>query len=108
MGPVPTAAQSVLVYNRIAANRRKTWLLVAIAIASIVPFVAAVSYGVTRGVFAYFGHRGHVRATISEEQEQRMLARVEEYPEEYRERMREHLERRLAAERAAAAAALAR
>ena len=32
-------SQPVLVYDRIARNRRKTWLLVAFAIASLAPFV---------------------------------------------------------------------
>ena len=106
MGHAPAVIQSVLVYNRIAANRRKTWLLVAVAIAAIVPFVAAASYGATRIVFAGFGRRAaHVR-TISADQEQRLLDRINEYPEEYRAQIRAHLERRLAADRAARAAAL--
>ncbi len=40
----PQMTQPVLVYTRIAYNRRKTWLLLAFAIASIFPFVLAVSY----------------------------------------------------------------
>jgi heat shock protein HtpX len=36
--------QSVLVYDRIAQNRRKTVILVAFAILSILPFIAGVSY----------------------------------------------------------------
>src|ERR1039457_1216106 len=84
MGPAPAVIQPVLVYNRIAANRRKTWLLVAIAIAAIVPFVAAASYGATRIVFAYFGRRAAHVSSISAAQEQRILDRIDEYPAEYR------------------------
>ena len=47
-------AQSVLVYNRIAQNRRQTFLLVAVAILSLVPFLAAASYGVTQLVVFRF------------------------------------------------------
>ena len=107
MGPTPLAAQPVLVYNRIAANRRKSWLLVAIAIAAIVPFVAAASYGATRLVFSFFVHRTHV-SSINVAQEQRILARIDEYPVEYRAKIREHFERRMAAERAAERASRSR
>ena len=100
MGPAPAVIQPVLVYNRIAANRRKTWLLVAIAIAAIVPFVAAASYGATRIVFAYFGRRAAHVSSISAAQEQRILDRIDEYPAEYRAQIREHFQRRMAADRA--------
>ena len=81
-------------------------VLLAVAIAAIVPFVAAASYGATRIVFAGFGRRAAPVRTISADQEQRILARINEYPEQYRAQIREHLERRLAAARAARAAAL--
>ena len=56
----PQTARSVLVYTRIAQNRWKTWLLVAFAIASIVPFVLAISYaGSTIIVGEMFG-RAHL------------------------------------------------
>ena len=99
MGPAPAVIQPVLVYNRIAANRRKTWLLVAIAIAAIVPFVAAASYGATRIVFSFFVHRTHI-SSISAAQEQRILDRIDRYPAEYRAQIREHFQRRMAADRA--------
>ncbi len=41
----PACTEPVLVYNRIAQNHRKTVLLVAMAVASIAPFVLAFSYG---------------------------------------------------------------
>src|SRR5450432_48989 len=95
MAPAPAVTQSVLVYNRIANNRRKTWLLVAIAIASIVPFVASAGYGATRVVFSFFVHRTHLSAV----QQQRVLDRIDRYPAEYREQVRADFERRMAADR---------
>ena len=41
----PACTEPVLVYNRIAHNHRKTALLVAMAVASIAPFVLFLSYG---------------------------------------------------------------
>lgn len=55
----PTITQAVLVYTRIEENRRKTWLLVAFAIASIIPFVLAVSYGAATIIMAEVGGRAH-------------------------------------------------
>src|SRR5262245_5565147 len=40
------APEQVLAYDRIAQNRRKTWLLVAVAVLALAPFVWAISYGV--------------------------------------------------------------
>src|ERR1017187_3062802 len=47
--------QPVLVYDRIAQNRRTTAILVALAIVLTVPFVAAVSFGVSEFLVAQFG-----------------------------------------------------
>jgi heat shock protein HtpX len=52
--------QPVLVYTRIAHNRLKTWLLMAFAILSIIPFVLAVSYGVSTIIISETGGRAHV------------------------------------------------
>jgi heat shock protein HtpX len=52
--------QPVLVYTRIAQNRWKTWFLVAFAILSIIPFVLAVSYGVSTIVVAETFGRAHM------------------------------------------------
>jgi heat shock protein HtpX len=38
----------VLVYHRIARNRRKTWLLVALSVATLLPFVVGLSYGFSK------------------------------------------------------------
>ena len=56
----PTVTERVLVYTRIAQNRRKTWLLVAFAVASIIPFVLAVSYGVSTVIMAETAGRAHI------------------------------------------------
>ncbi len=55
----PTMSQPVLVYTRIARNRRKTWLLVAFAIASIIPFVLSVSFGISAFIVSEVGGRSH-------------------------------------------------
>ena len=38
------ANQPVLVYNRIAANRRKAWLLITLTVLSVLPFVLGIAY----------------------------------------------------------------
>lgn len=88
-------AQSVLVYNRIANNRRKTWLLVAIAVASIIPFVSAAGYGAARTVLTYFGHHTHLSAV----QERQVLNRLDRYPAEFRAQVRREFDRRMEADR---------
>src|ERR1039457_2400526 len=55
----PAMTQTVLVYTRIAQNRRKTLLLVAFAIASIIPFVLAISYAVPSIVMSEVAGREH-------------------------------------------------
>ncbi|MBS1856743.1 MAG: M48 family metallopeptidase [Acidobacteria bacterium] len=52
MSPVNPAPEPVLVYDRIAHNRRKTWLLVALALASLAPFVWGISWVAAVGVVA--------------------------------------------------------
>jgi heat shock protein HtpX len=49
---VDLSPQPVLVYDRIAHNRRKTWLLVALAVSALAPFVWGISYAVALGVVA--------------------------------------------------------
>lgn len=60
MLPEPPVSQPVLVYNRIAQNRRKTAMLLAIAVALIFPFIAAVSFGVSEFLVAQFGPRSNI------------------------------------------------
>jgi heat shock protein HtpX len=50
MTPPTAFTQPVLVYNRIAQNRRKTVLLVAVSILVLVPFIVAISYLVSYGI----------------------------------------------------------
>ena len=98
MDSAPAATQPALVYNRIASNRLKTWLLVAVAIASIVPFVAAAGYGASQVLVSVFIHRTSPSA-VGAAKEQQVLATIEEYREEYRTQIRAEAERRLAAYR---------
>ena len=51
------ATRPVLVYNRVSQNRRKTVLLVALALLSIVPFVVGISYVFGQVVVSQFGSR---------------------------------------------------
>ena len=53
----PSIAQPVLVYNRISQNRRKTVFLVIVAVLSIVPFVAALSFGASEWLVGQFGRQ---------------------------------------------------
>src|SRR5579871_1562541 len=68
----PTVTQSVLVYDRIAQNRRKTVFLVAIAILSIVPFIAGLSYLAAQWTLSQLGH--HVISSDIDERLQKSLA----------------------------------
>lgn len=45
-------SQPVLVYNRIAQNRRMTWLLMSLAVAAVVPFILGISFLISLGVVA--------------------------------------------------------
>jgi heat shock protein HtpX len=44
MTPTERLAEPVLVYDRIARNRHKTWFLVACAVAALAPFVLGIGY----------------------------------------------------------------
>ncbi len=57
MSPLPSASQPVLVYDRIAQNRRKTVVLLVLAVALTLPFIAAVSFSVSEFLVAQFGPR---------------------------------------------------
>ena len=50
--------QSVLTYCRTSQNRRKTVLMVALALAAVVPFILGLSYGVAGVVVPGFGFLG--------------------------------------------------
>lgn len=61
MGPsIIQPTEPVLVYTRIAQNRRKTIMLVAIAILSIVPFIGGIAFGAAEYVVTQFGHSMHL------------------------------------------------
>lgn len=68
MAPLP---QPVLVYDRISQNRRKTLLLVAVAILSLIPFVGGISYSAAVWTVSRFGHH-----SISQSQEQRLFSQL--------------------------------
>lgn len=51
----PTVTQSVLVYDRISQNQRKSVILVALAILLTAPFVLAVSFAVSELALSQFG-----------------------------------------------------
>ena len=90
--------QPVLVYNRIAQNQRKTLILVAVAVLSILPFVAALSYGFSAWFVAQFDR--HHTTAANEIRMERSLAGV---PDEYRAEVLEQVHReRLAHDREAA------
>src|SRR5690348_14809317 len=63
--------QSVLVYDRIAQNRRKTVILVAFAILSILPFIAGVSYAAaemfapSRRAASKTAYRPHIMTAVA-------------------------------------------
>ena len=60
----------VLVYDRIANNRRKTWLLVACAVLALAPFVLGISYGFAAMVVAQISPEARsMRATVRQERQ---------------------------------------
>ncbi|HUI78395.1 MAG TPA: M48 family metallopeptidase [Bryobacteraceae bacterium] len=52
--------QPVLVYNRIAKNRRTTWLLASLAFLLVVPFILGISFIVSLGIVARVSPHLHV------------------------------------------------
>jgi heat shock protein HtpX len=63
----PTVTEPVLVYDRIAQNRRKTVILVIIAILMIIPFIGGISFGLAQYTVSRFGHH-----SISQSEEARL------------------------------------
>ena len=53
----PTVTEPVLVYDRIAQNRRKTIFLVVIAILMIIPFIGGIGFGLAEYTVSRFGRR---------------------------------------------------
>src|SRR5690242_4552254 len=50
MTPTERLTEPVLVYDRIARNRRKTWFLVACAVAALAPFVLGIGYAAAASI----------------------------------------------------------
>src|SRR5258708_28140883 len=75
MSPIASAAQPVQVYDRIAHNRRKTWLLVACAILALAPFIFGISYAIAASIVVRVSP-GARTARAAARQEESMLKRM--------------------------------
>lgn len=83
--------QPVLVYNRIAHNRRKTWFLASLAIAAVIPFILGISFIVSAGVVARVSpHTRSSRAQIRWEED--YLRNAPEVSSDARARIERRLE----------------
>jgi heat shock protein HtpX len=89
----PAVTQPVLVYDRIAQNRRKTALLIAIAIASIIPFVAAISYAAA-DMMLPIPRVSHTSTTLVQVDDPVIQARIERYRLEYERHQEKEAARR--------------
>jgi heat shock protein HtpX len=88
--------QQVLVYNRIAKNRRKTWLLASLTIVSVIPFILGISLIVSAVVVARVGP--HTRVDQSEIRwEENYLQNSPDIPPDVRAAIERKLERQRAA-----------
>ncbi len=96
-----TAPASVLVYDRIAQNHRKTVLLVVVTIVAIVPFIAALSYGAADLIVQNFAPHRH----MSQAQEESMRKAFEPRPGathyQFQDQIRAEIDRQFDKERAA-------
>jgi heat shock protein HtpX len=92
------AAEPVLVYSRISQNHRRTLLLAAMAIASILPFVFAVSFGVPESLLPLFARSSY--ASRARQTMPRTYGRSSSYrQQEFERRQRAALEREKKIER---------
>jgi heat shock protein HtpX len=80
----PAFARPVLVYNRIAQNRRKTVLLVALSILVLVPFVAGISYLAALGIMNQVSPSAAGDHQALAEEEAYYLEMEQQLPEEMR------------------------
>lgn len=80
--------QPVLVYTRIAQNRWKTWLLVAFAVASIIPFILTISYGVSTFIMSEVAGREHAQRLREIEMHKQMADIGMEVNSEYTDEIR--------------------
>jgi len=74
MSPISVLNKPSPVYNRIAQNRRQTFVLMVLAIALALPFVAALSYGVSEVIIAQTSLRARLTQSSAASME-RELAR---------------------------------
>jgi heat shock protein HtpX len=75
MNVASSAAQPVLVYDRIAHNRRKTWFLVACAIVALAPFIFGISYAIAASIVVRVSP-GARNARAAARQEESLLKRL--------------------------------
>ncbi len=100
MSPANAAGQPVLVYTRIAQNRRKTLLLAALSVIALVPFVVGIGYVVSLGIMRQVSpSMKGTRARIEREDAYYQTMRSQ-LPDEYREELDARYGDRIARERA--------
>jgi len=100
MTPPIALSQPVLVYNRIAQNRRKSVLLVAFSVVALVPFIVGISYGVSFGIMLQVSPPTkpmHARIDREEASLQELRSKI---PDEERLDFDARVESRIAKERA--------
>jgi heat shock protein HtpX len=103
MTPPIEISRPVLVYTRIAQNRRKTIVLVALSILALVPFVAGISYMVSLGIMHQVSPSTKGARERIDREEAYYQAVRSEVSDEYRQEFDERYGRRIAKERAALA-----
>ncbi len=100
MTPPMAIGQPVLVYTRIAQNRRKTVLLVALSVLALVPFIVGISYGFSLSIVRQVNPSTKPAHRRLEEEEVYYQSMRSEIPAEDREDFDARVERHLARERA--------
>jgi len=100
MTPTQPITQPVLVYNRIAQNRRRTVLLVGLSIAALIPFIVGISFGVTFAIMRQLGPSpSRARAQIAREEAYYKQLRAQ-LGDDYRDEFDAAIEKRIRKERA--------
>ena len=100
MTPPIAIGQPVLVYTRIAQNRHKTVMLVALSILALVPFIVGISYGISLAIVRQVSPSTEP-ARASLEREEAYYAEVRsQIPDDERQEFDARVQRRLAKERA--------
>jgi heat shock protein HtpX len=103
MTPPIAIGQPVLVYTRIAQNRRKTVLLVALSVLALVPFIVGISCGVSLVITRQVSPSTKPAQASIEREEAYYQEVRSQIPEEDRQEFDARVQIRLAKERAAVA-----